>query len=76
MDLNKSNEYAVDNIIIKTRRGVVRLEKATVAVISIASESILIEGGAPRFLADRINHQMVIMGNRFIMPFRSIRFRL
>ena len=58
------------------KRGVVREEKATVAVISIVSESILMDGGAPRFLAERTNHQIVITGKIFIMPFKSIRFRL
>jgi hypothetical protein len=47
-----------------------------VAAIKITSDSILIEGGAPKLLADKINHQIVITGNRFIMPFKSIKFRL
>jgi len=66
----------VVNTTIKPITGIVRLESEIVAVIKTASESILIEGGAPRFLAERINHQIVIAGKRFIMPFRSIRFRL
>ena len=37
---------------------------------------MLIEGGAPRFLADSKNHQIVITGKRFIMPFKRIKFRL
>jgi hypothetical protein len=47
-----------------------------VAAISIISESILREGGAPRLLAERINHQIVIAGKMFIIPFSSIKFRL
>jgi hypothetical protein len=61
---------------MRAKRGVVRDEKATVAVINMASESILIDGGAPKFLADKMNHQIVITGNRFIIPFKSIKFRL
>ena len=45
-------------------------------MIKTTSESILIEGGAPRFLAERINHQIVITGNKFINPFNSIKLRL
>lgn len=53
-----------------------RGENLMVAVISIVSASILREGGAPRFLAERRNHQIVITGNTFIIPFRSIKLRL
>ena len=56
--------------------GIVIDENEIVAAIRIVSESILIEGGAPRLLADKINHQIVITGNMFIIPFKSIRFRL
>lgn len=64
------------SIIIIAIMGIVRQEKEIVAVIKIASDSILIDGGAPRFLAERINHQIVITGKIFIIPFRSIKFRL
>jgi hypothetical protein len=56
--------------------GIVNEENEIVAVIKITSDNILIEGGAPRFLADKINHQIVITGNRFIIPFNNIRLRL
>lgn len=46
------------------------------AVMSIISESIFSEGGAPKFLAERMNHQIVIAGKIFIIPFSRIRFRL
>lgn len=52
------------------------LESLTVAVISTVSASILIEGGAPRLLAESRNHQMVMAGKIFIMPFRRIKLRL
>lgn len=65
----------MDSVIIRARRGEDRVENAMVAVINMASDNMLIEGGAPRFLADKINHQVVIIGNKFIMPFKSIRFR-
>ena len=42
----------------------------------MVSDSIFREGGAPRFLADRINHQAVIAGNKFIIPFNIIRLRV
>lgn len=64
------------NIIIKPVIGIVRLERETVAAIKTISESMLIEGGAPKFLAEKINHQAVIAGKRFIMPFNTIKFRL
>ena len=64
------------NITIKPVIGIVRLESEIVAAIKTTSESILIEGGAPRFLAERINQQTVVVGNRFIMPFNTIKFRL
>lgn len=63
-------------MIISPRRGVVKDENLIVAAISIVSASIFREGGAPKFLADNRNHQIVITGNRFIMPLSSIRFRL
>jgi hypothetical protein len=66
----------VVSMITKPITGIVRLESETVAVIKAISESILMEGGAPRFLAERINHQTVIAGKRFIMPFNTIKFRL
>lgn len=56
--------------------GIVREENEIVAVIKIASDNILIDGGAPRFLADKINHQIVITGKIFIIPFSNIKFRL
>ena len=74
--LNKRRQYAVVNKIINVINGIVKEENEIVAVISITSESILIEGGAPKFLADKTNHQTDITGNRFIIPFRSIKFRL
>ena len=61
---------------IKPIRGIVRLENEIVAAIKTVSESMLIEGGAPRFLAERINHQTAITGKRFIIPFKIIKFRL
>ena len=64
------------NMIIRPRRGTVIEENATVAEMSIASDSILIDGGAPNFLADNRNHMTVIAGNRFIIPFSRSRFRL
>jgi hypothetical protein len=63
-------------MIIRDKRGTVIDENATVAEISIASDSMLIDGGAPRFLADKRNHQIVMAGNKFIIPFRRRRFRL
>lgn len=64
------------NIVIKPVIGIVSLESEIVAAIKTISESMLIEGGAPRFLAERINHQIAITGKRFIMPFNTIKFRL
>lgn len=64
------------NMTIKPIIGIVRLEKEIVAAIKTISETILIEGGAPRFLAERINHQTAIMGKRLIIPFNIIKFRL
>lgn len=46
------------------------------AVISIVSANILREGGAPKFEADKMNHQIVIAGKSPINPFNSIKFRL
>jgi hypothetical protein len=63
-------------MIIKAIIGIVNEENEIVAVIKITSDNILIEGGAPRFLADRINHQIAITGNKFIIPFNNIRLRL
>lgn len=57
-------------------RGVENDENLMVAAMSMISDNILIEGGAPRFLAERINHQTVIAGKRFIIPFSRRRFRL
>lgn len=76
VDLYSNRQYAVVAIIIKERIGVVKLEYITVAVIKIVSASIFKEGGAPKFLAARINHQIVIAGNKFIIPFSRIRFRV
>lgn len=64
------------HIIIKAIMGIVKEEKEIDAVINIISESMLIEGGAPRFLAERINHQTVITGKTFIRPFKIIKLRL
>jgi hypothetical protein len=66
----------VVNITIKPTIGIVRLESETDAAIKTTSESMLIEGGAPRFLAERINHQTAITGKRLIMPFNNIKFRV
>ena len=76
MVLNRRRQYAVVSIIINAITGMVSVENEIVAAISMTSESMLIEGGAPKFLAAKINHQIDITGNRFIMPFKSIKFRL
>ena len=64
------------NIIIGNNKNEEREENEIVAVINIVSASILIDGGAPRFLAHKINHQIVKEGNKFISPFKSLKFRV
>jgi len=64
------------NIIIKNKINEEILENEIVAVRSITSASMLIEGGAPKFLAARINHQIVRAGNKFINPLIISIFRV
>lgn len=64
------------NIIIKNNKIIEILENAIVAVRSIASAIILIDGGAPRFLAFKTNHQIVREGNKFIIPLTIIKLRV
>ena len=61
---------------MKNNKIIESLENAIVAVRSIASAIILIDGGAPKFLALRTNHQIVREGNKFINPLIIIRLRV
>lgn len=64
------------NITIKKIKIDENIENENVLEIKIVSANILILGGAPKFLAFNINHQIVNAGNKFISPLIKFKLRV